>query len=66
MQVKVHFNAEEAIAELERLGQLKTTANSRQQNERISPVPMQEGYEKLRAHWDRLLLRPQDSLAHQH
>ena len=65
MQVKVHFNAEEALAELRRLGQLQEApagqqngaGKAKEQDETFSPVPFKDGYAKLKAHWDDLLLR---------
>ena len=62
VQVKVHFNAEEALAELQRLGQLQEGAGKTEQDEKFSPVPFKDGYAKLKAHWDGLLLRRGDEV----
>lgn len=57
-QVKIHFNANHALSELHRLGQLQQAyeggASSKQT---FSAVPLNDGYGKLKERWQQLLLR---------
>ena len=59
----MNFNAEEALSELERLGQLQPHQGSSRQQQAFEALPVQEGYHKLKAHWDGLLLRDSRKVA---
>lgn len=69
LQVKVHFNADEALAELQRLGQLQESSDTSHQgtpddlqDAKHSAVPFSDGYAKLKGHWNDLLLRPDEAV----
>ena len=76
LQVKVQFNAEEALGELQRLGQLQESnprggkdsnprASGKRSDRVFEALPAKEGHQKLKAHWDKLLLRDSRKVAQQ-
>lgn len=62
LQVKVHFNADEALTELRRLGQLQQVSGQSDKGDlrdgEFTAIPFRDGYAKLKGHWNDLLLRP--------